>query len=366
VSKPIVSFCIATYNRAERVCALVKSILSCERQDIEVCVNDNASADNTKELLGEINDPRFRFFENEINIGAIKNMLMAISKANGKYAFYCNDRDLIEIENIPKLCDFLIKKNFAYVYCGDALKETIYDSPVDAFANLLFFKHPTGEIFNAEMLAKLNIKRYWEFDENSLYLILPFYFVFTEIASLGSSAEIPNMYWKASDDDFIKNNPSRSGFTKGGWSWRYFLPAEVAPTVVSGLEHIINMRLFNKAKINKICYSVFKNEAIRSVTFYIGAMQNPIYAYRYNYDIIVDNIFDQFLQYRSFYKIYRSSSIYAYHSVWRKFGLFMFGVYMFYFVLVRRLKIYLLYKSKIKKLIWRLNLIRLGVLAHRL
>ncbi|MDR2152703.1 MAG: glycosyltransferase [Helicobacteraceae bacterium] len=359
MSQPIVSFCIATYNRAERVYALVTSILSCEREDIEVCVNDNASTDNTKELLGKIADSRFKYFENENNIGAIRNMLVVITRASGKYAFYCNDRDLIVIENIPKLIAFLSERDFAYVYCGEKTFNEIYNDPADAFANLYCaFKHPTGEIFNTKHLVDA-VERHLKVADNR-QLQTTFSFIFANIAMSGASAIVPNIYWKPAEESFIVANPSRSGFGADGreWTCRHFLPADMAQMTIFALQHLIDTNTFDNTEIRKIIYWVYKKEAIRVMGFYMDEIKNPIYAFRYNYNIIVDSVFDQFRQYRSFYRIYRSSNLYNYHSALQKFGMLSFNVYMFYWISVRPLKVYLLYKSKIKNFVWRLNLLK--------
>ncbi|MDR0746978.1 MAG: glycosyltransferase family 2 protein [Helicobacteraceae bacterium] len=365
MSKPIVSFCIATYNRAERVYALVKSILSYELDNIEVCVNDNASTDNTKELLSNINDSRFKYYENGATVCATKNMLTAIYRASGKYAFYCNDRDLVVVEHISKLVAFLSERDLAYVYCGHVVGGIIYDSSISAYSNLFFFKHPTGEIFNVQLLAKLNLEHYLAFEKDLPYIAIPFYCIFAEIALLGPCAEIPNMFWKLADDSYIKSNPSGSAAHTEKRMWRYFLPAEFAPQVISGLNYMIDMKQFNKVEISKICCSVYKKEALRVMEFYAGVMAKPIYAYRYNYNIIVNSVFDQYRHYRLFYKIYKSSNPYAYHSFLQKFGLSLFGVYIFYRILVRPLKVYLLYKSSVKTLLWRLISIRNAVVSTR-
>jgi glycosyltransferase involved in cell wall biosynthesis len=154
----LLSFCIAAYNRAERVFALVNSILKCTRDDIEVIVTDNDSSDNTIELLDTINDERFKYYKNESNVGGVANIIRSLTHATGKYAFYCNDREYIITENIPKLCEFLYANpTLTFVYCDDFVqKDRIYTDVYTALIHLYIQSyHPTGLIFSMAHLLRI-------------------------------------------------------------------------------------------------------------------------------------------------------------------------------------------------------------------
>ncbi|MFA6335717.1 MAG: glycosyltransferase, partial [Bacteroidales bacterium] len=108
---PFLSICIPTFNRAEHVFSLVKNILCCYSDEIEVVVLDNCSTDETKDLLCSIEDDRFIFVQNPENIGGLSNIIKVFTFANGVYALLCLDRDYIESQYILPLIDALRKDN---------------------------------------------------------------------------------------------------------------------------------------------------------------------------------------------------------------------------------------------------------------
>lgn len=153
----LVSFVIPTYNRCDMVYELVKEILTIKREDINVVVTDNNSTDNTFEKLGTICDKRLKIYRNETNVGAINNMVKAVFHASGKYAFYINDRDSIIMENLPPVFDLLEKGEYAYVVARNRMegeKITVYKSGYESLVHHQLCTHPTGMIFNCEILRK--------------------------------------------------------------------------------------------------------------------------------------------------------------------------------------------------------------------
>jgi glycosyltransferase involved in cell wall biosynthesis len=93
--------------RGQRVTQTVKAILESKRDDLEVVVSDNASEDETLELLSEINDDRLKVFRNDQNYGPIANFQIALARGRGKYVFLHSDEDIIITEELPKFIDFL-------------------------------------------------------------------------------------------------------------------------------------------------------------------------------------------------------------------------------------------------------------------
>ncbi|MBN2005033.1 MAG: glycosyltransferase [Anaerolineae bacterium] len=80
-----VSVCIPTRNRACYIGATIKSVLDSEYSNIEIIISDNASTDNTQEILNAFDDRRIHFYQNSINVGPIKNWNLAMEKASGDY-----------------------------------------------------------------------------------------------------------------------------------------------------------------------------------------------------------------------------------------------------------------------------------------
>lgn len=72
-SEPVLSICISTYNRGEKVEALVRNILNISSQEMTVVAVDDHSSDDTAERLSDIQDTRFHFYRNATNQGARGN-----------------------------------------------------------------------------------------------------------------------------------------------------------------------------------------------------------------------------------------------------------------------------------------------------
>ena len=108
----LLSICIPTFNRAEKLENCLNSILIsqqyCEENDFEVCISDNYSDDNTKNIV-EIYQSKLNinYFKNSENLGFARNAIKVVSLANGKYSWMIGDDDLILPETLKILFQIL-------------------------------------------------------------------------------------------------------------------------------------------------------------------------------------------------------------------------------------------------------------------
>lgn len=103
MSKPLVSIGIPTYNRADgflREC--LESVLNQTYKNLEIIVSDNASPDNTEEVVLGCSDDRIRYVKQEKNLGPLKNMSYCLEAATGTYFQMLHDDDMIDPEFIEK------------------------------------------------------------------------------------------------------------------------------------------------------------------------------------------------------------------------------------------------------------------------
>ncbi len=98
MNQPLVSICIPSYNRADLIEETIKSALNQTYRNIEVVVNDNCSTDGTWKLLQELAtaDSRIRIFQNDSNLGAVRNWQKVMSHASGEYSLILWSDDLIK------------------------------------------------------------------------------------------------------------------------------------------------------------------------------------------------------------------------------------------------------------------------------
>ena len=130
-SVPIVSITIPTYNRAyllkETLVALFSQIDEDQLYDqVEVVVCDNASLDNTAEVVNfyiSQNKYIIIYNKNEENLGVIKNILKTVELSNGTFWMLYGDDDLVAQGALKKIIGGFIDNNsfpaFMYKYASD-------------------------------------------------------------------------------------------------------------------------------------------------------------------------------------------------------------------------------------------------------
>lgn len=101
------SICIPTFNRAaflrETLLSVLASLAGFEDQ-VEVLISDNASTDNTREVVTDFQNlyPKIRYNRNPVNV-IDKNFFIAAGLATGKYVWVFADDDLMELNAVGRV-----------------------------------------------------------------------------------------------------------------------------------------------------------------------------------------------------------------------------------------------------------------------
>lgn len=84
---PLVSIIIPVYNREDLVCDAIKSSICQTYPNIEVIIVDNKSTDNTWSVLQSWarKDERIKIFQNESNVGPVRNWKRCLEEARGEF-----------------------------------------------------------------------------------------------------------------------------------------------------------------------------------------------------------------------------------------------------------------------------------------
>jgi glycosyltransferase involved in cell wall biosynthesis len=90
---PKVSVIIPTHNRAELLRGAIASVMKQTFQDFEVIVVDDASKDNTPEVVHSFADNRIRYVRNEINKGEGGSRNVGLRNASGDFIAFLDDDD---------------------------------------------------------------------------------------------------------------------------------------------------------------------------------------------------------------------------------------------------------------------------------
>lgn len=84
-SSPLVSICIPVHNCAAYIGAAIESVRAQTLSDWELIILDNASSDDTLDVIRSYPDARIRVIGNERNIGIEANWNRALREAKGRY-----------------------------------------------------------------------------------------------------------------------------------------------------------------------------------------------------------------------------------------------------------------------------------------
>jgi len=100
---PKVSICIPNYNYGIYIGGTIKSILDQTYTDFELIIVDDASTDNSMDVINGFHDKRLKVHENKSNLGITANWNKCLEYATGDYiAIYHSDdlyhREIIEHE----------------------------------------------------------------------------------------------------------------------------------------------------------------------------------------------------------------------------------------------------------------------------
>ena len=89
----LVSVIVPTYNRASMIKRAVESIIKQDYTHLEIIVVDDASSDNTENVIKSIQDPRIVYIKRSENKGAGSARNTAIEKARGEYLAFLDSDD---------------------------------------------------------------------------------------------------------------------------------------------------------------------------------------------------------------------------------------------------------------------------------
>ncbi len=119
-NKPVLSLCIPTYNRRDKLARLLNGLQQDLRKaagKIEICISDNASTDGTNEFLMGLSAQKYiSVFRQSENLGFRKNYTTVYSMARGNYIWTLGDDDVVVENGLMKLLQLLENVSPGYVY----------------------------------------------------------------------------------------------------------------------------------------------------------------------------------------------------------------------------------------------------------
>ena len=97
---PTVSVIMPVYNAEEFVGEAIQSILDQTYSDFEFLIYNDASTDQSLEIIQSFTDPRIKLIDSKINTGYLKHLNEGIKLAKGKYIARMDADDIALPERI--------------------------------------------------------------------------------------------------------------------------------------------------------------------------------------------------------------------------------------------------------------------------
>lgn len=149
---PKVSVLIPTYNCAKYIGQAIQSVLDQTFEDFEIIISDNASTDNTEEVVRDFKDLRIRYYKNNINVEMGNNWNRCLFSSKGKYiAILCSDDIWLPLflEKTVEILDFhpdigLVFTNH-YFFSNNIVwvrRRIVSPGPHYHFTNIVIQKNP--------------------------------------------------------------------------------------------------------------------------------------------------------------------------------------------------------------------------------
>lgn len=89
------SVCVPNFNYARYLSATIRSVLDQSYGDFELLVSDNASTDNSLEVIRSFDDPRLKWHVNRRNVGFAGNLDRVARMASGDFMVMLSSDDLM-------------------------------------------------------------------------------------------------------------------------------------------------------------------------------------------------------------------------------------------------------------------------------
>lgn len=147
---PRISTVIPTYRRPRELRRAILSVLAQDVADLEVLVFDNASGDETAQVVAEIaaRDPRVHYHCHERNIGGVANFRHALAQARTPFFTLLCDDDVVLPGFFGKALRGFEEHPQAAFWAGATVRMTaagvIYDSRVESWPREGLFLPPEG------------------------------------------------------------------------------------------------------------------------------------------------------------------------------------------------------------------------------
>lgn len=178
--KDLISIITPTYNCAKFIGFTIESVMKQTYENWEMIIVDDASTDNTEEIVKKYNDKRIKYVKLEKNSGAAVARNTAMELAKGKYMAFLDSDDMWKEEKLEKQINFMKEHNYnitctSYEKIDEEGKKLnkILKPKEKADYNRILLDCPVGNstvIYNVEALGKFEVPNIRKGNDDALWL----------------------------------------------------------------------------------------------------------------------------------------------------------------------------------------------------
>lgn len=167
---------IPTFKRAALLKGAIQSALNQTHRNIQVCVYDNSSRDETADLVQQIaiQDARVHYYCQEKPVGAAENFQFGLSRVNSPFFSILADDDLLAPHFYETALAYLNRFPSASFFLGSTLDvnpkgkiisasadrwtdSKLYSPPFGLFQTIASYFNWTGAVFRSDLLKTLTL-----------------------------------------------------------------------------------------------------------------------------------------------------------------------------------------------------------------
>lgn len=296
IERPLLSFCIPTYNRADIIINTLTHLLSFNLNTIEVVVSDNCSVDNTEDRIMQLRDERLKYYKNEKNYGGIFNIIKVMELATGEYVFLLSDEDSVNLGIIHSLLNLIKENNNASIILGsicnqDGLFKMQHDNRTikkgkESFWEIGFSHYyMSGIVFKKDLLDFNYYFMEWNKETHGLIDTYPHVFILNLLCYLGDVVTFK--------DTFVSQREIGEDNTVNLHGTKYVEPLS---RLIQFKKNVTFIKLLNDDNDYKMQY-VFKllDQHLNSIINYENIINNKEMRSYYGIDKVRFNVHDYFI-----------------------------------------------------------------------
>ena len=106
---PTFSICVPNYNYGHLINETIESVLAQTYGKFELIIVDNASTDNSLEVIKQYKDPRIRVYRNQYNIGFAPNLQRVTQYAQNEFINLLSSDDLMMPDALQTYADIIME-----------------------------------------------------------------------------------------------------------------------------------------------------------------------------------------------------------------------------------------------------------------